>query len=366
MALLSGFPLWPQMQQGDRERQIQQAVQTAAGKQSPLNIIAGGSKSFYGRTAQGQALDVSGHQGIINYHPSELVITARAGTRLADIQQTLAEQGQILAFEPPSFAASATLGGTVACGISGCRRPFAGAARDFVLGCKIINGQGEVLSFGGEVMKNVAGYDVSRLMAGAMGTLGVLLEISLKVLPIPHQEMTCTFQLGKTDAMHKMLALALQSLPLSALSYDGERVYVRLSGVESAVQAAVKKTGPDVLLDGQQYWHDLKEQQLDFFQSDKPLWRISVAPATPELQLAGDWFVDWGGALRWLKTDETAENIFAGAANANGHATLFRSGDRSGEVFQPLTGKFQQLNHNLKKAFDPQGILNPGKIFTDD
>lgn len=353
------------MQKCDQELQIQQVVQTAASTLTPLNIIAGGSKFFYGRTAQGQVLDVSSHQGVANYHPSELVITARAGTRLADIQRTLAEQGQMLAFEPPSFAVSATLGGTIACGFSGCRRPFTGAARDFVLGCKIINGQGEVLSFGGEVMKNVAGYDVSRLMVGAMGTLGVLLEISLKVLPIPQQETTCVFQLGKTDAMNKMLSLALQSLPLSALGYDGERLYVRLSGVESAVQAAAKKTGGDVLLDGKQYWHDLKEQQLSFFQSDKPLWRISVAPATPELLLEGDWYYDWGGALRWLKTDEPEEKIFASSAGANGHATLFRLGERRGAVFQPLNGKLQQLNHNLKKAFDPQGIFNPYRMNED-
>jgi len=353
------------MHQSDQQQLLQQTVQTAARNRAALKIVAGGSKSFYGRQGQGEILDLSGHQGVINYHPSELVITARSGTRLAGIQQTLAENGQMLAFEPPSFGVSATLGGTIACGFSGCRRPFVGAARDFVLGCKIINGQGEVLSFGGEVMKNVAGYDVSRLMVGAMGTLGVLLEISLKLLPIPQQEITCAFQLRKTEAMNKMLKLALQSLPLSAMSYDGERLTVRLSGSESAVQAAVKKTGGEQLLNGKQYWHDLKEQQLDFFQSDKPLWRISVSPATPELPLAGDCYVDWGGALRWLKTNAPAEKIFACAAETNGHATLFRTADRNDHIFQPLTGKLQTLNHNLKKAFDPQGIFNPYRMYRD-
>ncbi len=353
------------MSQSDQQQLIQQTVQTALKNRTALKIVAGDSKSFYGRQAQGEILDLSGHQGIINYHPSELVITARTGTRLADIQQTLSEQGQMLAFEPPSFAVSATLGGTIACGFSGCRRAFAGSARDFVLGCKMIDGQGEVLSFGGEVMKNVAGYDVSRLMVGAMGTLGVLLEISLKVLPMPQQEITCCFHRSKPDAMNKMLKLASQSLPLSAMSYDGERLTVRLSGSEGAVQAAFKKTGGEHLLNGKQYWRDLKEQQLDFFQSDKPLWRISVSPAIPELPVAGDCYVDWGGALRWLKTNEPAEKIFACAARANGHATLFRAADRHGHVFQPLTGKLQQLHRNLKRAFDPQGIFNPYRMYRD-
>jgi glycolate oxidase FAD binding subunit len=177
----------------DHTRNLQQAVAQALADQTPLNIIGGGSKSFYGREACGKPLYLSGHRGIVNYHASELVVTARAGTLLADLEQTLAEYGQMLAFEPPHFGATATLGGTIACGFSGPRRAFSGSARDFVLGCKIINGKAEVLSFGGEVIKNVAGFDVSRLMAGALGTLGVLLEISLKVLPLPEAEVSCCF-----------------------------------------------------------------------------------------------------------------------------------------------------------------------------
>ncbi|WP_305906780.1 glycolate oxidase subunit GlcE [Methylomarinum sp. Ch1-1] len=349
----------------DQSRRIQQAVENAVAERTPVNIVAGNSKSFYGRKAQGVDLDVGGHRGIVSYHPEELVITARAGTPLVEIRQMLAEQGQMLAFEPPFFAGTATLGGAIACGFSGSRRPFSGSARDFVLGCRIIDGRGEIATFGGEVMKNVAGYDVSRLMVGAMGTLGVLLQASLKVLPIPQREMSCVFSLAKAAAMEKMQQLALQSLPLSALSFDGELLYVRLSGADKAVRAAAQKIGGEVLADDGQYWHDLIEQRLDFFQSDQPLWRISLAPATPELALTGDRYFDWGGALRWLNSEEPAEKVFAAAAAANGHATLFRNGDSRGQLFQPLHGKLRELQHRVKKTFDPLGIFNPQRLYLD-
>ena len=226
---------------------LQQAVRGALASKTSLNITAGNSKAFLGRVACGQDLCINEHRGIIHYQPTELVITARAGTLLSEIEQTLAEQGQMLAFEPPYFADTATLGGAVACGLSGARRPFAGSVRDFVLGCKIINGKAEVLSFGGEVMKNVAGYDVSRLMAGAMGSLGILLEISLKVLPKPPIEQTVCFELSPTEAINKMAQLSVQCLPVSGLSHDGRRLYIRLSGPETAVRASAKKIGGELL-----------------------------------------------------------------------------------------------------------------------
>ncbi len=249
----------------DQTLSLQQAVQNAITTKTPLKITGGNSKAFFGRESTGQLLTVSTHQGIVNYHPSELVITARAGTPLSTLEQTLAGQGQMLAFEPPYFTDSATLGGTIACGFSGSRRPFTGAARDFVLRCKIINGKGEVLSFVGEVMKNVAGYDVSRLMAGAMGTLGILLEIFLKVLPQPAVEQTTCFELNPVDAINKMTALASQSLPLSGLSYDGRIVYARLSGAEKAVTASVKKIGGEAAKSDRLFWQNLNEQRLEFF-----------------------------------------------------------------------------------------------------
>ncbi|MGZ8160920.1 MAG: glycolate oxidase subunit GlcE [Methylobacter sp.] len=344
---------------------LQRAVQQAIKSKTPLCIVGGISKAFYGRVASGQTLDVSGHHGIINYHPSELIITARAGTALAIIEQTLAEQGQMLAFEPPHFGDNATLGGTIACALSGPRRAFTGAARDFVLGCKIINGKAEVLSFGGEVMKNVAGFDVSRLMAGSMGTLGVLLDISLKVLPLPAFETSFGLELTVTEAIKTMTALCQQALPLSGLSYDGKLLSIRLSGTEKTVQAAKIKIGGDQVSIKPSFWCNLNEQHHEFFQTRNNIWRIVVPPATAELELAGDRLYDWGGSLRWLRSDEPAQRIFAVVEQAEGHALLFRSEDRSGDVFQPLTGKLQQLHRNLKQAFDPDGLFNPYRCYQD-
>ncbi len=349
----------------DRSQSIGQAVKRAAAEGMHLRIAGGGSKAFYGRAARGRELDVASHRGIVNYQPSELVVTARCGTTLSDLNGVLAEQGQMLAFEPPMFADEATLGGTVACGFSGSRRPYTGAARDFVLGCRIVDGRGEILSFGGEVMKNVAGYDVSRLMVGALGTLGVLLQISLKVLPLPECESTRVFELDTPEALAKMQQLSLQPLPCSGMSYDGERLFVRLSGAERAVAAAGSKIGGDPLADGEYYWRQLNEQRMPFFRPGQPLWRLSVPPATAPLPLAGAWYLDWGGALRWLKSGEPAAKIFAASAAVNGHATLFRDGDRSGHVFQPMSGTLQRLQRNLKQAFDPHGILNPQRMYRD-
>lgn len=353
------------MVSSDQTELVQQAVRQAAATRTPVNIVAGNSKSFYGRKVQGRELNVSRHCGILNYQPSELVVTARSATRLTEISEILAEQGQMLAFEPPAFATTATLGGIIACGFSGSRRPFAGSARDFVLGCRILDGRGSVLSFGGEVMKNVAGYDVARLMVGALGTLGIVMQVSVKVLPMPQLEMTRTYRLAEQPALKKMRELAGRSIPLSGLSYDGEQLYVRLSGTEQAVLAASGILGGECLSDAAQYWRALQEQTLAFFRSERPLWRISVPPACEPLPLAGRWYYDWGGALRWLISHEPAETIFSVAARAGGHAACFRHGDRNGPVFQPLSGALRRIQRNLKRAFDPHGIFNPMRLSTD-
>jgi glycolate oxidase FAD binding subunit len=349
----------------DHTRSLQQAVAQALAGKVPLNIVGGGSKAFYGRKAAGKPLSVREHRGIVNYHPSELIITARAGTLLGDLEQALAEQGQMLAFEPPHFGDSATLGGTIACGFSGPRRPFAGSARDAVLGCKIINGKAEVLSFGGEVIKNVAGFDVSRLMVGAMGTLGVLLEVSLKVLPLPEAERTCRFELPVADALDRMAKLASGPWPVSGLSYDSRTLYVRLSGAEQAVSAAAARIGGDRAEDDGGYWRALNEQRLGFFRTETDVWRLSLPSASQPLALPGEWIYDWAGGLRWLKTEAPAEAVFAAAEQARGHALLFRGQDRGGDVFQPLAGKLKELNRNIKRAFDPDGLFNPHRMYQD-
>lgn len=353
------------MQDNDQTRNIQQCVAQAVASKTLLNIVGGASKSFYGKTIQGNTLAINMHQGIVNYHPSELVMTARTGTLLSDIEQTLAEHGQMLAFDPPYFSSSATLGGTIACGISGARRPFTGSVRDFVLGCKMINGNADVLSFGGEVMKNVAGYDVSRLMVGAMGTLGVLLEVSLKVLPKPDIEKTSVLELNAEQALAQMAVLSNKSLPLSGLSFDGRLLYIRFSGAEKTVQAATIKVGGSGLAEADNFWHDCNEHQNRFFKGAEDLWRLSIPPATPQLSLSGHWFYEWGGGQRWLKTTEPAQTVFALAEKMNGHATLFRAKDRSAELFHPLPTALKKIHRNIKKAFDPVGIFNPYRMTRD-
>lgn len=349
----------------DRAEELRHAVADALLETKPLRIVGSNSKEFYGREPYGALLTVEGHTGVVTYHPSELVVTARAGTRLAELKQILLEQGQMLAFEPPSFSDTATLGGIMACGLSGPRRAFAGSARDYMLGCRIINGKAEVLSFGGEVIKNVAGYDVSRLMVGAMGTLGLLLEISLKVMPLPVVECTCCLDLPDADARQKMTEFMNRCLPLSGLSYDGELLRVRLSGSEKSVSVAARQIGGEIREADHDYWTILNEQQLPFFQSNCNLWRISLPSAATPLPLDGQWLYDWGGGLRWLLSDEPAEKIFAVTEQAMGHATLFRNGDRSCDVFQPLVDQLQQLNTRVKQAFDPMGLFNPQRLHRD-
>lgn len=329
----------------------------------PLQIKGGGSKAFYGRPAIGAPLDAASHSGIVEYEPTELVITARAGTALSAIEATLAEKGQMLGFEPPHFGPSATLGGSVACGLSGPRRPYAGAVRDSVLGVKLLNGKGEILSFGGQVIKNVAGFDVSRLMVGAMGTLGILLEISLKTLPRPEAEQTLVFEMNAEEAVKQMNRHAGQAWPLSAACHHNGRLYLRLSGAEAALRASREKLGGEVLSQAESFWAAVKEQRLGFFNGPQSLWRISVSPASPLAPLSGDCLIDWGGALRWLKTDAPAETVFAAARHAGGHAARFRSATKTGPVFQDLPPGLQALHLKLKHAFDPQGILNPGRMY---
>ena len=369
----------------DISQQLQQQIQRACKQATVLRIVGGNSKAFYGRAddrmASAEILDVSAHRGVLSYEPTELVITARAGTLLTEIEKLLDDNGQMLPFEPPAFAETATVGGTIACNLSGPRRAYAGAARDFLLGCKIINGKGEILAFGGEVMKNVAGYDVSRLMAGAMGTLGVLLEVSLKVLPKAEMEKTQLFHCSSAEALEKMHAWSQTPLPLSASCFHDSVLRIRLAGATEAVKAAVNTIGGENMEDSgenaAQYWQDLKEQRLAFFNTDKPLWRLSMASDIASLGLPADYEKDdclyeWGGALRWLKSDVPAETIQQAAAAVDGHAVLFRQHELQHEqphkqqaVFQPLSPSLLRIHQNLKQAFDPENLLNPGKLYPE-
>ena len=342
---------------------LREAVREAADSGQPLAIEAGGTKSFYGRAVAGNPLSVLGHRGIVSYEPTELVITVRAGTALETVESILAEESQFLAFEPPSFGRQATLGGAIASGLSGPRRPYVGSARDFVLGVRLVNGKSETLSFGGQVMKNVAGYDVSRLMTGAQGTLGILLEVSLKVLPIPPVETTLAFEMEASQALAASNRWAGQPLPLSGACHDGERLRVRLSGTENGVTAARAVMGGELTEEG--FWTRLRNHDLPFFEGDAPLWRVSVPPNAPLPDLPGAWLLDWGGAQRWLRSSADAADIRKQAEQARGHATLFRGARAGEEVFHPLPKPLARLHRRLKQAFDPHGVLNPGRMYPE-
>lgn len=345
---------------GDLAQDIAGQVQTAYRDRAPLAIRAGSSKAFFG-TAEGEPLAVSAHRGIIDYEPSELVLTARAGTALIEIEQLLAGHGQMLACEPPHFGDGATLGGTVACGLSGPRRPYSGSLRDFVLGARIVNGRGEILQFGGRVMKNVAGFDASRLMVGAQGTLGVLLDVSLKVLPRPESELTLRTRCSEAEAITRCCALAGQALAVSATAWLAGELSIRLSGSAAALENAGTLIGGDAIAAPEAFWQGLREQTLPWFERapGESLWRLSLPPATPALNLPGRTCMEWGGAQRWLASPLPAAQVFAAVAHAGGHATLFRSQEMPPTRIQ-LPAGVAALQARIRQAFDPAGIFNRG------
>ncbi len=354
------------MSEIDHSSVLQQQVLGASVNETPLNIQGSGSKNFLGNAALSQtaAVDVTLHRGIVEYDPRELVLTARSGTPLSQIEAVLANAGQMLAFEPPHFGGGATLGGTLACGLSGPRRPYSGSARDFVLGCKMLNGQGEILQFGGQVMKNVAGYDVSRLLVGAYGTLGIMLDVSLKVMPRPAASITVVRKCDLADAIASMSALLSQPYPVDGACYYDERCYIRFSGSAQAVKEARTKISGDVMSEADSFWHALREHQLPFFHDNSPLYRIVVKPATPPLPIEGRWLLDWGGAQRWLYSAEDITFIRAHVEKAGGQVTLFRGATQDTDKFQPLSASILAIHKRLKASFDPKNIFNRGKIYT--
>ncbi len=335
-------------------------VKTAFSCRQPLRINAGNSKAFYGNTIEGDVLNVNAHRGIIEYQPSELVITARSGTPLNEIETALAENNQMLAFEPPLHTEHATFGGAIATGLSGPRRAFTGAARDFVLGTTVINGKGEILSFGGQVMKNVAGYDVSRLMAGAQGTLGVLLDISVKVLPLAEKEITLVFEFDQQTAHDQLRQWILQGHAVSASCFTNNILSVRLSSTESSVNHSISELGGEIT--DNNIWIQLRHQTHPFFTDNTRLWRLSVPPATEPVLQDHNQLIEWGGALRWIAGEDA---IYEQAAALNGHATRYALHTNSdSDPFQPLGPTMLKLHRQLKQAFDPELILNRGRTYS--
>lgn len=349
-------------------KQWQELIRNAVTEKKLLRLRGGGTKDFYSQELHGELFDTRAYRGIVNYQPTELVITARCGTPLSEIEQTMREQGQMLAFEPPHFGDSATLGGCVASGLSGPRRAYAGAVRDLVLGVRLLDGNAALLRFGGQVIKNVAGFDAARLMVGAMGTLGLLLEVSIKAMPLPETEVTLLFEFPPEQAIQQINQWSGQPWPISASCYEKKTelhglLAVRLSGSANAIRAARAALGGEQL-DDSQWWIYLREQQHPFFRQDEtPLWRLSVNPTAPYTDLGGPQLLEWGGALRWLKTSGEPEQIRAWTEQHGGHATLFRTQDKRCGVFHPLPAPLRMIQQNLKQTFDPNGIFNQGRIY---
>ena len=345
----------------DLEAELATQVAAVAAAGGALRIEGGNSKAFYGEPVEGLAIEVAGHGGVIDYDPAELVITLRAGSPLAEVESLLAGERQMFGFEPPAFGATATVGGTLATGLAGPRRAFAGGVRDFVLGVRLLDGRGEVLSFGGRVIKNVAGFDVSRLAVGSLGTLGIILEASIRVVPVPEAETTLAFEHAEADAHLRWInSLGAEPWPVSASCWRDGASRLRLSGSEQGVaQAAAGLGGDRVEFD----WAALKEQRDDFFAGDEPLTRVALPPTTADLSVDAPQLIEWGGAERWLRGELDLGALRARVAELGGNACAFRHHPPGSGVFQPLPGALLRLERNLKSSFDPAGIFNPGRMY---
>jgi glycolate oxidase FAD binding subunit len=344
--------------------ELRERVRTAAASGTALRLRGAGSKDFYGEQLEGTVLDLSGYQGIVHYEPSELVLTARCGTPLSQLEATLAGQGQFLAFEPPRFGADPTLGGAIAAGLSGPGRVYRGGARDFVLGAHLLNAQGEILRFGGEVMKNVAGFDLARLLCGSLGILGIITQVSLKVLPLPRAEVTLRLECSPAEALQQFNRLAGEPLPLSAAAWHEGGAWLRLSGAAPAVEAACARIGGARVDESaaRVFWHALRDLTLPFF-APEPLWRVSVPSTAPLLALPRPVLIEWGGALRWYAGLPETAPVRAQAGAAGGTAALFRGPvPAATERFHPLPAANLALHRRLKERFDPQRIFNRNRL----
>ena len=348
-------------------------VRAARASKTALNITGGSTKTFYGELPQGVPLAIGSLRGISSYEPSELVVTVRAGTALAELEAALAEQGQCLPFEPPRFGPGGSVGGMVSAGLAGPARAAVGGLRDYVLGATLLNGKAELLSFGGQVMKNVAGYDVSRLLAGSMGVLGVICEVSLKVLPLPVATTTLRFERDEAAALTALNTWGGQPLPVNASAWWSGMLVLRLSGAAAAVQSAAARLGGEVIAPdlAAAFWAGLRDQTDEFFigaakavAAGATLWRLSVPQTTAPMALTGEHLVEWGGGQRWVVTTTAAAAVREAAARAGGHATIFR-GPKAGGALAPLPPALMRIHRALKTAFDPDRIFNPGRLYPD-
>ncbi len=357
----------------DISKHLQTQVQQAYAERQNLDIQNANTKNFLGYKVQGQTLNIQEHQGIIDYQPTELTLKARAGTSLQEINELLAKHQQKMGFNPPQFSRDSTLGGTVACQQSGPQAPFNGSVRDAILGIRILDGQGNILKFGGQVMKNVAGYDVSRFMSGSFGTLGILLDITFRLHPTPIKQITLSRDIDSAPALEILSDWIRQSVPISAACHVDQQLMIELTGTEKSLQQYsalqdVRAIDHDL---AQEFWSSVRDHRHPFFRTlalSQNLWRIIVPATTTPSTLSGDWFYDWAGSQRWFITEEPAEKIRAWTKQASGYATLFRAGDPQlvpPHIFEPLPTALSSLHQRIKSRFDPGLILNRGKMYPE-
>jgi glycolate oxidase FAD binding subunit len=350
----------------DISKQLQQQIINAAQTKQALQIIGNNSKAFYGCITDDDVttpLFVAEHSGIIDYQPSELTITARAGTALKEIIELLAEHRQMLAFEPPTFDGRASLGGCIATALAGPRRPWTGSVRDYVIGMRLLTGDGKDIRVGGKVMKNVAGYDLFRPMAGALGTLGVMLDITLKLLPLPETETSFSMKLEATAMQNVLRDWRNASMPISASSYDNGMLNARLSGSAVSIEDAIYKLPSDMLELSADYWQELNEHKLPFFDDPAPLYRLVVPGNAPCDFVTGETLIDWAGSLRWIKTPIPFSEVQNHAAALGGTASVYRNGLKNEDVFSHMSDPLLALHKRIKGVMDPAGILNPGRLY---
>jgi glycolate oxidase FAD binding subunit len=347
----------------DALQQLRHRVMDANAAGTGLRLRGAGTKDFYGEHCEGALLDLRGYHGVVDYEPSELVITARCGTALSELESLLQQHQQFLAFEPPAFGGEPTIGGVIAAGLSGPRRFQAGAARDFVLGAVLLSAQGELLHFGGKVIKNVAGFDLARLLCGSLGILGAITEVSLKVMPLPRTEQTLCLELAAPEALAQFNRWGGQPLPISATAWIAGQAWVRLSGAPSAVRAARARLGGELLDDTEALalWKSLRDQTHAFFRQAGAVWRLSVPSSAAPLATSAAQLIEWGGALRWCYGDLPAAQMRALARSAGGSALHWRGGS-SGARFDALSPAVLEIHRRLKSRFDPRGIFNPGRL----
>jgi glycolate oxidase FAD binding subunit len=343
-------------------------VEQAARNNTKLRPSGGNTKQFYGGPLEGEVIDMRQWAGIVEYEPTELVMTVKAGTLLSEVEAALKTEKQELAFEPPRFGQNSTIGGTVCAGLAGPARLSKGGVKDYVLGCTLLDGKGQLLNFGGVVMKNVAGYDVSRVIPGSMGTLGIATELSIKVMPVAPAEATLVFAMPVNQAIEQCNQWLSKPLPISATFFHNDQLTIRLRGANAAVQSAIQKMGGETLPQDQAlaFWQSVRDQQHAFFTEPGDLWRIAVPPTTVDLALKGQAVHEWGAGLRWLRPEAgtSAESIRGIAQRAGGHATLYRStsSENRAHAFQLPDAVMLKLQRRLKAQFDPAGIFSINRL----